>query len=223
MAENNVLEKGETPHDFRIKILPEELELINRINPKKVLEVCSGDGQNLSFFSKKGIKIIGLESNEHLISKAINLGESHNLDFEVLKHSIFLDKFPFSNDSFDFIYSYQYINHNFKDQIEEVFKEIYRVLKSGGHFSIKVPDITQFNTKHLNGNIYVENDEEFSKIRYRKLADQTFAKLELDEIWIPHYGFKKEELIESLEEVGFELINIRQIKWNWVGNFKKNL
>ena len=50
-------------------------------------------------------------------------------------------------------------------------------------------------------------DPEFPQIKYRKLANQTFAKLEGDEKDIPHYGFYQDELVESLKQVGFKLIN----------------
>ena len=79
----------------------------------------------------------------------------------------------------------------------------------------------QFNIKHLKNNIYQEQDPEFPKIKYKKLAKQTFEKLEGDEKNIPHYFFYKEELIKLLENIGFNIINIRTIRWNLVVNCVK--
>lgn len=73
---------------------------------------------------------------------------------------------------------------------------------------MKITDIEQFNLKHLYKDIYKEADEEHLQIRFRRLAPQTFIKLEGNEIWIPHYGFYKDELIECLLNSGFELVNI---------------
>lgn len=209
------------PHDYRIKISDNELSLIKKFNIKKVLEIFSGDGRNIVFFYNKGYEVYGLESEDKYIEKSIKLIEKENLSAKIIKHPIFMQKLPFENQEFDFIYSYQYLNHNFKDQIELVLKEIYRILKKDGLFSIKISDIEQFNLKHIEGDIYEEMDPEFPQIKYRKLAEQTFAKLEGDEIWIAHYAFFESELLELMEKIGFKLINIRKIRWNIVGNFTK--
>jgi SAM-dependent methyltransferase len=221
MPKSSVLKDDETPHDYRIKIEDEELKLIKKFNIKDVLEVYSGDGRNIIYFSKQGYHTIGIESEDRFIKKSNELIKKESVSAKVINHPIFMKRFPFGDEKFEFVYSYQYLNHNFKDQIEDVFKEIYRVLKKGGLFSIKITDIEQFNLKHIKGAIYQEGDPEFPQIKYRKLAEQTFAKLEDDEIWIPHYGFHKSELVESLKKAGFKLINIRKIRWNLVGNFTK--
>jgi ubiquinone/menaquinone biosynthesis C-methylase UbiE len=221
MPKSSVLKDDETPHDYRIKLENEELKLIKKFNIKNVLEVCSGDGRNIVYFSKQGYHAIGIESEDKFIKKSKELIKKESVSANIIKHQIFMKNFPFDNEKFEFVYSYQYLNHNFKDQIEDVFKEIYRVLKKGGLFSIKITDIEQFNLKHIKGAIYQEGDPEFPQINYRKLAEQTFAKLEDDEIWIPHYGFYKSELVDSLKKAGFKLINIRKIRWNIVGNFTK--
>lgn len=210
------------PHKYRIKPEEPELKLIKETRPSKILEVFCGDGTNIAYFAKLGYNITGIESENEYLEKAKKRLKQENVSAELLQHKIFLDAFPFENDSFDVVYSYQYINHNFKDGIEEAFKEIFRVLKKGGVFSLKITDIEQFNLKHLHEDIYKEADEEHLQIRFRRLAPQTFAKLEGNEIWIPHYGFYKNELIDCLQNIGFELINIRKIRWNLVGNFRKS-
>ena len=183
------------PHEYRIQLDDEELQLFKDNKVKSILEVCPGDGKNLEAFRKKGYEVKRLENA--------------------------YEKFPFEDDSFDCIYSYQYLNHNYKDKIEEAFKEIFRVLKENGIFSLKITDIEQFNLKYVKDDIYEEKDEEHLQIQYKKLADQTFAKLSSKEKGIPHYGFKKDELVESLEKIGFEIINIRTIRWNLVANCRK--
>ncbi len=209
------------PHDYRTKIEYEELRLIQIFDIKNILEVCSGNGRNLVYFAKQGYRVVGIESEDRFIKKSKELIKKESVSAKVIKHPIFMKKFPFDNEKFEFVYSYQYLNHNFKEQIEDVFKEIYRVLKKGGLFSIKITDIEQFNLKHLSEAIYQEEDPEFPNIKYRKLAEQTFVKLEGDEKGIAHYGFYESELIGSLEKIGFKLINTRKIRWNLVGNFIK--
>jgi len=207
------------PHEYRIKIEKQDLDLISSYNPKNVLEVFCGNGKNSIFFAKFGMKITAMESNTNLLDEAIE--KDTNKDVKWLQHLIYYDPFPFENETFDFIFSYQYLNHNYKDEIVNVLKEIFRVLNKGGIFSLKISDIEQFNLIHLRDKIYKEGDAEHKQIRYREIASQTFAKLEIDEVWIPHYAFYESELLECMKEIGFKLINIRKIRWNLVGNFTK--
>ncbi|MFT4304764.1 MAG: class I SAM-dependent methyltransferase [Candidatus Woesearchaeota archaeon] len=209
------------PHEYRTKFDVKELDLIKKFNIKSILEVFSGDGKNILFFSKNNYNVTGIESEDKYIKKSIELINKENLSAKIIKHPIFNKKLPFNNEQFDFIYSYQYLNHNYKESIEFVFNEIYRILKKEGLFSIKISDIEQFNLKHIKGNIYEEKDKEFPQIKYKKVANQTFIKLEGEEKNIPHYAFHEKELLNSLQKIGFKLINIRKIKWNIVANFSK--
>jgi SAM-dependent methyltransferase len=210
------LKGNETPHDYRIKLDEKEIQLFKEHDVKKVLEVCSGDGRNLVGLNELGFEVIGLENSQFL-----DLALTKDNNIQVIEHPIFDKKFPFKDEEFDCVYSYQYLNHNYKTKIEDLFKEIFRVLKNEGIFSIKISDMDQVNLKHIKDDIYEEGDPEFPKIKFQKLAEQTFAKLEGDEKDIPHYAFYKDELIESLEKIGFKLVNIRKIRWNIVANFTK--
>ena len=209
------------PHEYRTKFDVKELDLINKFNIKSILEICSGNGKNILFLSKKNYNVTGIESEDKYINKSIELINKENLSAKIIKHPIFNKKMPFDNEQFDFIYSYQYLNHNYKESIEFVFNEIYRILKKEGLFSIKISDIEQFNLKHIKEDLYEEKDKEFPQIKYKKVANQTFIKLEGEEKNIPHYAFYENELLNSLQKIGFKLINIRKIKWNIVANFSK--
>jgi SAM-dependent methyltransferase len=221
MKKKNTLNSDETPHQYRIKLRDEELELFKKYKVKKILEIFSGDGTNLVGLTKLGYNLIGIESEENHYKKSLGLIKKNKVAITVINHPIFYKKLPFNSSIFDCVYSYQYINHNFKDRILFVFKEAHRVLKKGGLFSIKISDIEQVNFKKIYGDIYKEQDHEFPQIQYRKLANQTFAKLEKEEMWIPHYGFYEKELLLELKKIGFKPLNFRKIRWNIVANFEK--
>lgn len=121
------LNDKETPHDYRIKFAKEDLDLFKKYKIKKILEICSGDGRNLLGLSMLGYKVIGIEKPGFVDEK---LTKSANIT--IIQHLIYGQEFPFKDQEFDCIYSYQYLNHNYKEKIEDVFKEIYRVLKKGG-------------------------------------------------------------------------------------------
>ncbi|MDO8524117.1 MAG: class I SAM-dependent methyltransferase [bacterium] len=189
--------KKQSPHDFRISLTEEELKLFKKFKIKNILEVFCGDGRNLVALRELGYDTTGIE--ELIFEKAL----------------------PFENESFDAVYSWQCINHNLKNKIENVFKEIYRVLKVNGIFSIKISDFEQLNFKQIGESLYEEQDLEFGKMQYKMIAPQTFIKLSGDEKDIPHYAFYQDELKECLEKIDFQQINSRKIKWNIVANFKK--
>lgn len=200
------------PHQFRIKIHEEELELFKKFNNPKILDVCSGEGNNVLGLREKGYDVVGIDTKEF------------GKEFEGINIlDIYEEKFHFRDNSFDIVINYQYINHNYKEKIEDVFKEIYRVLKPKGLFSMKVTDIEQFKLEHVEGNKYkdLEVDEGFTSTYFEKIAPQTFIKLDGEEKGIPHYGFYEDELKESLEKIGFKIINIRKVRWNLVVNCSK--
>lgn len=186
------------PHEYRIKILDEELKLFNKYKKGKFLEVFSGDRRNVLALQELGFDV-----------EEIN--------------KISYNKFKFKDNFFDVVYSYQYINHNYKEKIEKIFKESYRVLKPKGLFSLKISDMSQFNPELVKGNKYKETelDAGFTTSYFEKVAPQTFIKLDGEEKGIVHYAFFEDELKESLEKIGFKIVNIRKIKWNLVVNCKK--
>lgn len=199
----------QTPHDHRTKLRKRDLDLFKKFKVRRILELCSGDGKNITALSKKGYVVIGIERPESMKAGTAT------------SHLIFGKKLPFKRNTFDCVYSYQHLNHNFKHAIIRVFKEVHRVLKRNGIFSLHMADYEQFNFKHIREDIYEEQDPEFGKMRYKKLAKQTFAKLSGKEKGIPHYGFLKDELASTLSKIGFKTIALKKIKWNLAGNFKK--
>lgn len=178
------------PHKYRTKWRKEELELLESHKVKTILEVGKGDENNIRFLSALNYDVNGIDN--------------------------IFKKFSFKDNSFDCIYSFQYLNHNKLEKIKISFKEMYRVLKKDGLFLLIISDADQFNLKHIKDYIYVEQDPEFPKIRYKKIDEQTYVKLEGDEKGIVHYAFYQDQLKNILQETGFRILKMKKIKWNLV-------
>ncbi|MFC2168964.1 ubiquinone/menaquinone biosynthesis methyltransferase [Acidobacteriota bacterium] len=99
------------------------------------LDICSGTGemaQNLSRYAKKRTRIVSVDFNDQMLSKALEKKHIPNLSF-VLADAEFL---PFKLGTFDLLtisFATRNINLNKKTLINR-FKEFHRILKPGGYF-----------------------------------------------------------------------------------------
>lgn len=90
----------------------------------KLLDLGCGDGLDLVHYKKLGAEIYGLDASEELleIAKKGLPGENIQLGF--------FEKIPFQDNFFDIVLSKYAIMTS--ANMQTIFKEIYRVLKSGG-------------------------------------------------------------------------------------------
>jgi len=100
-------------------------KIINKIKPKFILD--AGCGICLKMKLLKNYKVIGFD---YSIS-ALEICKKYN--FNVVNASI--HQIPFKNETFDFVYCFQVIQHLPSwEYIELSFKEISRILKTNGYF-----------------------------------------------------------------------------------------
>jgi ubiquinone/menaquinone biosynthesis C-methylase UbiE len=98
-----------------------------------VLDLGCGRGkQAIELGDKVGNdgEIIGLDLTEKMVNAANEANNKENVSF--IQGDI--HNLPFDNDKFHSVYSNCVINHSLEK--EKVYKELYRVLKSGGHFLV---------------------------------------------------------------------------------------
>lgn len=127
-----------------------------------VLDLGCGGGRNIEYFLTKADKVYGLDHSETSVKmaseinkKAIDTGRCQILvgDVKIL---------PFEDESIDIVTAFETIY--FWNDIEECFREIYRVLKNGGQFLIcnEVSSKERRDVKKLlkmiNFEIYKPND-----------------------------------------------------------------
>ena len=96
---------------------------INKMKPNdKFIELGCGRGEFLKGFSELGLECYGLDKSGYAEKVCKNA--------KIFKNDILKEKIPVEDNYFDFVYSKSFIEHFYYP--EEVFKEIYRVLKPGG-------------------------------------------------------------------------------------------
>ena len=103
-------------------------------------------------------------------------------------------KFPFDDETFDFVYSSHMLEHLCPTNAKHCLREIHRVLKSGGIVRIVVPDLDRVLNKYVR-----EAPEAFLAELFE--ANQTSAKN------MHHWHYNECSLRTSLEEAGFSSVS----------------
>ena len=155
-------------------------KIIERKNFKNVLDLGCGDGRDSIFFVKKGLKVTAVDFSESGIRK-LKFIDTKNI------HCIKKDirKINFKSNSFYIIYAHLSL-HYFDDKTTiDIFRKLYKTLKSGGYIFIKCKPI---------------DDLLFGK--GEKVDDNMFRKGHT------RHFFTKEYMQEKLKN--FEIIRIRK-------------
>ena len=164
-----------------------EIERVFRMAGHKkssILDVGSGNGAILNYYTKRGYKTVGLDVSEKLVKEA-------SAKFPETKF-IFYDglNFPLEDASFDTVLLNDVLEHISYEDIEQVMAEIYRVLKQNGVVYISVMNRWQVIEPHL----LVPFMTWFPKIAWysiaKKLTGQDYLR-----VW-PYTRTKLESLLE---------------------------
>ncbi len=101
------------------------LDHLKQIPVKHMLEVGCGTGHWTTFFAEQGFRVLATDSSKSMLRIAEEKKPA-NITF----HRADADNLPFENKSFDVISAVTVLE--FVDDKQQVFDEIYRVLKPGG-------------------------------------------------------------------------------------------
>lgn len=96
--------------------------------PWLVLDVACGRGDQSKALTNLGYTVYGIDKQD--------TGLLNFKKYDISSKS----KFPFKNNTFDFVIFKSIIEHLTPKEIEKCFKEIYRVLKKGGRLIIMTPE-----------------------------------------------------------------------------------
>ena len=140
---------------------------------KKFLDIGSGKGNHLVAFSRHGVEAFGIDKREECVEI---------LDyFDIREWDIEKDRFPFEDNSFDFIFSKSVIEHVYNT--DNFLDESFRVLKPGGIVVLMTPDwqsqmkffwddythVRPFSRKGLQNVLKLKNFQEVECFRFFQL------------------------------------------------------
>ena len=209
------------PHDYRISYEQKDAQIFREHNCKKLLEIFFADGRNLLKFNENGFEVQGIDDGLQQSHNYIKTDQTNKVGIKTTITKIFDAHLPFEDNSFEGIYSWHYLNHNYKEKVLELFKEIYRILNPKGIFSFRFTKMEDFKYKIIKGDIAetISSQEEIARglkpEKIRILGPQTFSRFVTKEPGIPHYAYYKDELKKDLEKIGFKIVEIEGVLWNW--------
>ncbi len=164
--------------------------------PGKILDLGCGTGRTSSTLAARGHEVFAIDYSEKMINEAKK--KYNNLDFRVMdaKNLAFADAF------FDYaFFSFNGIDYLQTDEDrEKVFKEVFRVLKSGGIFAFSSHNA--FFIPNSFSRLYVQlRSFVHGKIYPYRLEFHTFGRL------LTHYISPKSE-IREISRNGFGFVEI---------------
>lgn len=103
------------------------LEKLGNLDGKLLLELGTGQGEGVTYFSIKGAKTIASDLSSGMVKLAKKVGRYHGVAFE----GVVCDAncLPFKSSSFDVVYGANILHHI---NLETSLKEVFRILKPEG-------------------------------------------------------------------------------------------
>ena len=96
----------------------------------QVLDLCCGSGQTTQFLVQKSDRVMGLDISPVALNRAKqNVPQAKYV--EGLAQAM-----PFSDNQFDLVHTSAALHEMNPQELEQIFKEVYRVLKPGGIFTL---------------------------------------------------------------------------------------
>ncbi len=175
------------PHHDMEKIA----KLFEKKGVQRILDIGSGTGRHLLYFSKKGFEVYGMDASPKGISIAKRWLSEENIKAEIIIHRM-EEKFPYKDDFFDAIISIQVIHHNKMKNIKRTVSEIERVLKKGGIIFITFPRL--------------EGRSGLEKWKLKEIEKNTYIPQAGQEKGLLHHFFTIEEIHEVFHS--FNLLEI---------------
>ncbi len=111
----------------------------------KVLVVGAGTGVEMVQLAKNGCVPYGIEPDNKALGILKLRAQLHQLDQSKIKQAV-AEKIPFSDNSFDFVYCWQVLEH--VQDVDQSIKEMIRVTRKNGWIFIGCPDYRQIVEPH---------------------------------------------------------------------------
>lgn len=153
-------DEGDYSHKYII--YPALLEILDNIQNKKVLDLGCGTGTLTRIISKRNAKATGTDNSKEMIAIADKKKDTYKFPIEYYVADA-RNKFKFENNYFDIVLHVMLLHSIADNNLDNIFKESFRVLEGNGECIIVIPH--PFFTKEFKsvdypaGDLYLSNYE----------------------------------------------------------------
>jgi ubiquinone/menaquinone biosynthesis C-methylase UbiE len=198
------------PQSFFHKFIekPDMYGMLPDLSGKKVLCIGVGTGEEADYLRGLGADVVGIDVSEGGLDRAKQ--KYPGIRFELMD----MDKLDFPDESFDFVYSSLALHHS--ENIKDLFKKIYSVLKVGG--------VLQFSTTHPVRDAvesFTEGDTSYQVLGSKKISGKSYAvgdyfsnrmmQIEWsDDFVVDYYHFTISEWLNSVLNAGFIITKVSE-------------
>jgi ubiquinone/menaquinone biosynthesis C-methylase UbiE len=155
-------------------------DVLSAISFNTVLEIGCGTGKNTEWFLQKGEQITAVDLSEEMLSKAKEKIQSKNVEF--IRYDINND-WNFAGKTFDLVSFSLVLEHI--ENLDHIFKEVYKKLKDGGY-------------------VYIGELHPFKQYTGSKARFQTEEGLQI----VQCYNHPISDFIQSAKKYGLKLIDL---------------
>lgn len=185
------------------------LEWFSKVKGKKILGLACGGGQQGPIFAIKGYDTTIMDFSIEQLEKDREVSKRENLNIKTVEADM-TKEFPFEDESFDIVFCP--VSNAYIEDLENMFKESYRVLKKSGIFMLGFvnPFIYMYD-----GDEVWESDTDL-KLKYtipfnsKELEKEGKIKIN------PEFGYEfshtLEKQIKSQLDIGFVMIDFYESK-----------
>lgn len=187
--------------NWNVKLTPVKWvphEWFGELKGKKVLGLASGGGQQMPIFAALGADCTVFDYSERQLASEKLVAEREGYSIEIIRGDM-TQPLPFPDESFDIIF--HPVSNCYVKEVKPIWKECYRVLKSGGLFLSGVDYFINF---------IVDPDEKMiiNRLPFDPLANEEQRRqLESCDNGM-QFSHTLEEQINGQLEAGFTLLNL---------------
>ncbi|WP_297419879.1 class I SAM-dependent methyltransferase [Thermococcus sp.] len=115
----------------------------------RVLDLACGAGGFSFLLGDLGFQVVGLDSSEVMLEKAREFAKDKRSKVEFIKGDA--RKLPFEENSFDYVLFIDSLFHFEPRELNQIFREVARVLKLSGRFIVQFTDLRELLRVLMNG------------------------------------------------------------------------
>ena len=179
----------DNPPEFFAKHLSAYHFLKSSVTDKTVLEVGFGDGYGMAYLAERAKEVVGIDIASPNIPLAQAKYPLKNLRFSQYDGL----NFPFPDETFDVVGTFQVIEHIPEDKLSEWLGEIKRVLKKDGLFCASTLNLKNALKPGVPYSKNVDHHKEFYAHELEDLLGKTFGRVSMHGLRysVKHQAFRR--------------------------------